>query len=409
METFDWAFGVAEVPAPGQAPFDHPKIYREVEAGPGVASASRAEAIWLNRVSAAFREADVALEAVLRKFDVVMWGAAGDQAKESMTPLSKATREAAEVAADVSVVVGRQAQGSADFKNAFPPPHVVPPDNIGWSDYVNPFSYAVKSGLRAMHEEVHIQVETHARQQYTSYADVSNERVSGVQKFSPLPVFSGEVGPAQTKPVDKIDPRFGYASTENTTLPTPVAHTPMPIPTQAQPNSPVAEPSPTPEAPAESGSAWVAPAAATAPNASGTGPATASSAGGAVVPPTSAGGVPAGGTGTGRGGAGKAGGNGKSGGERPGGGRSSVGGSGGGAKGTTGTTSARVVSGFAGAPGVADRGQRAEDKDHVNKYVDRTGEAWQELGLPQVAPAVFGDWDSQDQEGKPPRPPEADA
>ncbi|GAA4889263.1 hypothetical protein GCM10023222_56240 [Saccharopolyspora cebuensis] len=46
-----------------------------------------------------------------------------------------------------------------------------------------------------------------------------------------------------------------------------------------------------------------------------------------------------------------------------------------------------------GGAGARGRGQEGEDDlEHENKYMVDTDEAWDELGLPKVAPAVFGDW-----------------
>ena len=144
MVLFDWLFGTSETSRRTQEAFDHRKIFEELKSGPGVDAASRVAAGWSSTVSALFNDADTSLQQVLNKFDVVMRGAAGEQAKDAVVPLAKATRHSLEVAAQVGKVIAEQAQGSMDFKNGFPPPHEVPPDDIGWADYVNPVSYAAK-------------------------------------------------------------------------------------------------------------------------------------------------------------------------------------------------------------------------------------------------------------------------
>ncbi|MFI0465973.1 hypothetical protein ACH347_18015 [Saccharopolyspora sp. 5N102] len=184
---FDWLFGTREVRGQAQMAFDHPKIYGEIESGPGVAAASQTAAGWRDRVSTAFGDADAALDQVLKKFEVVMEGAAGEQARDAVTPLTQATRQSVEVAAQAGAAVQQQAQGSADFKNAFPAPYQVPPDNIGLTDYVNPVSYSIKSGVRVAHEERHDKVESEAREQYQRYIHVSNDRINGIQQFPPPP------------------------------------------------------------------------------------------------------------------------------------------------------------------------------------------------------------------------------
>ncbi|QIZ34295.1 hypothetical protein [Saccharopolyspora sp. ASAGF58] len=421
MELFGWLFGTREVPGRAQAEFDHPKIYGEVESGPGVSAASRAAANWRDRVSTAFGDADGDLDRVLKKFDVVLQGAAAEQATDAVTPLSQATRQSIEVAAQVGVAVEQQAQGSADFKNAFPAPYQVPPDNIGWTDYVNPVSYGVKSGVRAAHEEHHDQVETQAREQYESYTQASNDRANTVQRFDPPPQFTADVAPAGTASVNKVDPSTGFTSTR-TGSGTGVSRMSPGSFDGAGPTTPGGHPqaSPAPQAPAESGSAWATPPVAGTPVPGGTAPTPGPGVGGgfvggAVIPPGSTGGpgvgtggrVGGGGTGTGRGagGVGRGHGVGGGGGRVP--GSSGVGGltsgsfSGAGARGG--------ASGVAAGGGSAVRGKREdEDKEHTNKYLEPTNEAWKELGLPQVAPPVFGDWAAKEQEGKPPRPPEKD-
>lgn len=424
MKLFGWLFGTREIPGHAQAEFDHPKVYGEVESGPGVAAASRAAANWRDRVSAAFGAADGDLDRVLKKFDVVMQGAAGEQAKDAVTPLSQVTRQSIEVAAQVGAAVEQQAQGSADFKYAFPPPFQVPPDNIGWTDYVNPIAYGFKTEVRAAHEEHHHQVEAQARQQYESYTRASNDRANTVQRFEPPPTFIADIAPADTAPVHKVDPNTGYTGA-TTTTPTSTGQpssdrtgspTEVPSRTPGQPIVPNGQSmSPVPQSPAESGSAWAtSPAAGTTPL-PGTGVPTSPGVGGggfvggAVIPrgSTSGPGVAGrvgGGTGTGRG-VGGLGGSALGPGGSSGGGGSTPGGAAAG-----GNATRRGGAGAAAGGAGAGRGKREdEDKEHVNKYVAPTDDAWGELGLPKTAPPVFGDWAAQDQEGKPPRPPEKGA
>ncbi|WP_281288839.1 hypothetical protein [Saccharopolyspora hirsuta] len=208
-------------------------------------------------------------------------GGAGDQAREAVTPLSQAPQGAIEVAAQAGAAVQQQAQGSADFKNAFPPPYQVPPDNIGWADYVNPVSYGFKSGVRAAHEEKHDQVEEQARQQYESYTQATNERVNGIQQFPPPPTFTGDVTTASTTPVNKVDPSTSYTST-STTSSTPSGNTTSSSQSSSVPHtsstpSPSAptpsghsSTSPSPQAPAGSSSSWTTPPAASGTTVPGT-------------------------------------------------------------------------------------------------------------------------------------------
>ncbi|MGW1682613.1 PPE domain-containing protein [Saccharopolyspora sp. NPDC002376] len=441
MGAFDWLFGKQEIPGKAVAAFDHPKIYGEVESGPGVAGASQAAANWKEQVSTAFTDADSALDRVLKDSETVMQGSAGDQARESVTPLSQATRGAIEVAAQSGSAVQQQAQGSADFKNGFPPPHQVPPDNIGWTDYVNPMSYGFKTGVRAAHEEKHDQVEAQARQQYESYTKATNERVNGIQQFPPPPVFNADVSSASTTPVGKVDqPTTGYTNTTSTPSSTPststsstsdsgqsssVPHssTTTPPPSSAGQSSS----SPVPQTPAESGSAWATPpgtgGGAPIPGTTTPTPGTGGGfVGGAVIPPGGTGsGRPtpgAGGrlgTGTGRGvtpgpGAGVRGGPGPGTGNLGGGGRAGTGtpGTGTGSSASSATGSAAGRGGPSGAAGAAGagrgRGSGDEDKDHENKFVLENSELFEDLDLPKTAPPVFGDWANQ--QGLPPRPPE---
>ncbi|WP_190821878.1 PPE domain-containing protein [Saccharopolyspora pogona] len=417
MELFGCLFGTREVPGRAQAEFDHPKIYGEVESGPGVSAASRAAANWRDRVSTAFGDADGDLDRVLKKFDVVLQGAAAEQAKDAVTPLSQATRQSIEVAAQVGSAVEQQAQSSADFKNAFPPPYQVPQIDIGWGDYVNPIAYGARTGVRAAYEEKHDQVDAQAREQYESYTQASNDRANTVQRFDPPPTFTADVAPASTAPVNKVDPSTGYTSTTGTgtgsarTSPGSVGTTGSAAP-GGQPSV-----SPDSQAPAESGSAWATPPAAGVTPGPTVGAPTSGPGvgggfvGGALIPPgsTSGPGTGAGGrVGGGTGGLGS--------GRGTGGGGGSRGfGSGGSSGGSTSSSSSSGAGGRGGASGVAAgggsvvRGKREdEDKEHTNKYLEPTDEAWKELGLPKFAPPVFGDWAAEEQEGKPPRPLEKD-
>ncbi|MEU5845572.1 hypothetical protein [Saccharopolyspora shandongensis] len=417
MGKFNWLFGTREVPGQAQVSFDHPKIYGEVESGPGVAAASQAATNWRDRVSTAFGEADKDLDRVLKKFEVVIEGAAGDQARDAVTPLSQATRESIEVAAQTGAVVEQQAQGSADFKNAFPAPYQVPPDNIGLTDYVNPVSYSVKSGVRAAHEENHDQVEAQAREQYESYTLASNDRANSIFQFPPPPMFTGDVEPADTTPVNKVDPNTGYTITTDSGTST--ARTSPGAFDIAGPAGQSSAP-PVSQAPAESGSAWAAPpAASTTPGPIAGTPTSVPGigggfVGGTVIPPGNTATPGAGGqaAGSGRGGVGSGSGVGRGVGGRvlgPG-GSSGVGGSTPGSPAASGSASPRGgAGGIVAGAGPAGRGQRdEEDKEHTNKYAEPTKEAWLDLELPKTAPPVFGDWAAQSQEGKPPRPPEED-
>ncbi|MDA3648723.1 hypothetical protein OU416_32005 [Saccharopolyspora indica] len=409
MGAFDWLFGKQVVPGQAQAVFDHVKTYNQVVPG-SVVPMSHVGAAWQREVRDAFVDADAALSRVLKDSEVLMQGGAADQAREAVTPLARATREASEIAELTGKAVEEQADVSADFKNAFPEPHRVPPDNIGWGDYVNPYAFALKSGVRAGHEEVRDQIEAQARQQYEDYARSTNERINGIQQFSPPPKFTADVEPAKTDPVHKVEPTSSHTTAK------PEAEQPA-VPPVADPGPPSVPDQPAaaaaaPVAPAESGSAWVAPAAGGSPVAGGSAPAPGGAggvAGGVVVPPGGSGGRPAspgtgrgGGTGTGRGGdTGKG---------LPGGGRS---GSGGGSTppGSTGSASpaARWASGSGGVAGGAPAAggrQKEEDKEHGRKFVKGDRGAWSDLEIPKVAPPVFGDWEAEARKGKPPRPPE---
>ncbi|MER7077654.1 hypothetical protein SAMN02982929_06937 [Saccharopolyspora kobensis] len=423
MGAFDWLFGKQEIPGRAQAAFDHPKVYGEVGQGPGVHALSTAAAMWATDVSKAFNDADLALDRVLKDSEVLMEGPAADQAREAVRPLSQATQEAEDVAVRASALVEQQAQGSADFKNVFLKPHQVPPDNIGWGDYVNPYAFALKSGVRAGHEEIRDQIEAQARQQYEDYTRSTNERVNAIPQFSPPPKFTADVEPAKTDPVHKVEPLSSHTSTTGTRdeserpVASPVAD-PGPPSAPAVPHEPTASDA-APVAPAESGSAWVAPTASGSPVTGGSVPAPGGGGGvtgGVVVPPGGSGGRPAqpgsghGGTGRGvpGGGTGRGGDTGKG---LPGGGRSGSG-SGPTAPGSTGsgTSAARGSSGGGGVaggpPAAGGNRQKEDDKEHDRKFVKGDRDAWSDLELPKVAPAVFGDWEAEALKGKPPRPPE---
>lgn len=66
MGAFDWVFGKREVTGQAQMAFDHPKVYAEVEGGPGVEPLSAAASEWKEKVKSAFDDANSALERVRR-------------------------------------------------------------------------------------------------------------------------------------------------------------------------------------------------------------------------------------------------------------------------------------------------------------------------------------------------------
>ncbi|MER5388545.1 PPE domain-containing protein [Saccharopolyspora sp. NPDC002686] len=428
MGAFDWLFGGRDRTGPGQVEFVHSKIYGEVKGGPGVDSLSAAGKSWMD-VGTAFKDAAAALERVLKDTEVLMQGSAADQAREAVLPLAKATLEAADIAYATGVALDRQVDASSAFSFAFVPPHQVPPDNIGWSDYVNPVAFAAKSGVRVVHEDIRDQVAAHAQQQYEAYTQSTNERVSGLQLFAPPPKFTADVAAAETTPVSKVEPLSSHEDlsvtrdgTETSQLP--ASRTPAdPVPVSESVADPVTADEQPPEdsmseMPAEADSAWVPPVAGGNPMTGGSVPAPGlvgpggGVVGGVVVPLGGAGdraGLKSpspgpgsgrgGGTGTGRGVPGKPGGGGRS-------------GTGGGApvQGTAsaGGPAARGGSGGAavGGPSSGGRGQREEEKEHGRKFVRSGKDAWEDLEIPKVAPPVFGDWEAEALRGKPPRPPE---
>lgn len=427
MGAFDWLFGKDDGQA--QADFDHPKVYDEVDTGPGVAAMSQAAASWREKVSTAFSDADAALARVLKDADVLMRGASGDQAKDSVTPLSRATQESIEVAAQAGDAVQQQAQASADFKNQFPPPHQVPPSNMGFGDYANPVAFGYKTGVRMGHEKAHDETEKQARQQYETYTQNSNQRVGAIHRFDPPPKFAGDVSSAASGSGQQVATATGVSAGNGTGTPT--GQSAMP---SVDATSPESGANTAASAPAESGSASAAlpttgtaaaapaagsPAGAPAPSpASGPGVPGASPApgpggvfGGVSIPPGGAGGgsgapgrggvpggapVRGGAPGSGNGG-GNAGGNSRvpTGGRLPGGGYSGVGNPAtpGGNASTAGSSSARPGQAGVGGTAATGRGQRdEEDQEHTNKYLQPTNEAWEDLDLPKVAPPVLGDW-----------------
>lgn len=413
MGFFGWLFGQEEVQGNAQMAFEHKKIYEQWQTGPGVSSMSQAAGEWQQRVSTAFDDAHGELAKVLKDSQVAMQGAAGDRMRGSVTPLKQATEESIEVASQVGRAVELQAQGSADFKHKFPQPYEVPPSNIAWYDYASPISYGVKSGVHAQHEQKHDEVEAEARRQYEEYTQASNDRTNSIQKFSPVPSFSGDVSAAETRGVNKVDARTGDPSSGGTYSGSGAGTyrtsddlaggstgsagsggaTGPGGSTQPGGSSVSSEPS------AGSGSAWAPPpSSAPAPTpGAGTGAAPGGGSGGfvgGVAGGLGAGGGAGSGAG-GRAGSGVRGGYGAGGGSGSGrgafgpGGRAGMGTVGG--AGTTGTTGATGGRGAAPMGAGAGRGRDGEeDAEHENKYVLETDEAWEDLGLPRTAPPVIG-------------------
>ncbi|MDR7302855.1 PPE domain-containing protein [Haloactinomyces albus] len=417
---FGWLFGGDDVDTAHNG-FDHAKIYNEWQTGPGVADMSQAAGDWGRQVSDAFDVAHAELEGVLKDSEVAVRGAAGDSMRASAKPLQQATRESIGVATQVGSTVEQQAQASADFKAAFPPPHQVPPSNIGWTDYINPVSYGVKKGVQAKHEQLHDEVEAEARRQYEGYTQASNDRTSGIQRFSPVPTFGGEVNRAEAQPVGAVDPNAGGAgaggggsglqvggtyraaddsaagSGQSPTGSTPGGAAPGSggAPGSSGPGGAADGGNSAPADPAGSESSWATQPPATGGPAPlpGTGTPGTGSGGGFV------GGVVGGGSGAGsgvRGGAGTGVGTGRGGsGPAPGGrsGSGTLGTPGAGTPRATAPTASGAGGVRGGAPVAGARGGQQggdEDEEHENKYMVPTDEAWQDLGLPRTAPPVIG-------------------
>ncbi|MBB5153800.1 hypothetical protein BJ970_001334 [Saccharopolyspora phatthalungensis] len=383
-----------------QVGFNHPEKYKQIHEGKGPTELTNAVSAWKTNIGGQFDEVHSILDGANKKANLAWTGQAAEEHGTSLQPMAQFIDDAKTVSASVGDSAGQQVDNYFTVKNSMPPPvKVDATDNL-----------LEKGGAWLIGGETDLQKQereaTEKAQEAKRYYDNYSESTSNV---------------SQNLAFYPKAPEMAYApGSENSTGTNPTVGS-MPtgsgIPgggsshggssTHGGGSTGTGDYSggSSSSTPAQSGSQWSAPPAGTSSTGlpgggpgtgvpAGTGPGTGAPTGGfagfagGLGAGAGAGGLGAGGRGLGAGGAGRGAGMGA-------GGRAGLGGPGSGASGAGGAAGAGGRGGAggmgAGAGGRGQGKQGEEDQEHENKYMVDTDEAWDDLGLPRVAPPVFGE------------------
>ncbi|MGP4014419.1 PPE domain-containing protein [Saccharopolyspora sp. 5N708] len=357
-----------------QAAFDHPKIHRELNGGPGADSLSKVAG-----------ELSGPLAERLGRIGELVQGAIGrcnrswsGDASEAMTRESLPFQDVVRQSRELSIALARRVESQADHfsraKYSMPEPHHVPPLDLGFSDLV-PTNVGAKLAGQQVHEAMHNEAEQRARDCYAAYRASSNGTVRSLKPYPAVPVSVADVGVADTQRPIAVDPSTGYVGTGSSAVSTSrVAHDETTSSGSVPPHGSMGPgQTSTSGSPAVSESSWAAPTApgtgVTSPPSTGTG-GSPGVVGAGYVPATS--GTPGGATGPG---SGIRRGSGSSTRGGTGGGRTGIGpGSSAGTPGSAGTSARGGAGVFGGIAGPGQRDRSAEGEEHERKYVKNTDE-----------------------------------
>ncbi|MER5389891.1 PPE domain-containing protein [Saccharopolyspora sp. NPDC002686] len=387
-----------------QVGFNHPEKYQQIHGGSGTSSLVASVQGWKKGIAADFEEVGRLLDEANSKAGVAWSGQAAEEHGNSLKPMTQFVEDAKRVSESVGDSAEQQVQNFGQVKNSMPEPvKVDATDNLlekggawlvgGETDLQKQEREATEKAQEAkLTYDNYSQSTSNVSQNLAFYPKApemaydqgggsygTNPTVGSVPTGSGIPGGSGSgsgyTGSGGVSPGGGVGPGHGGGLPGGGYV----------------------------TAPQQSSSQWASmpPAGTGGPTnmPSTTGPGGGGPGGGfgMGMMPGGAGAGGAGGAGRGMG-AGGAGGRGLgSGAGGPGaGGRAGVGGLGG-AGGAAGSGSASGAAGRGGAGGMggaAGRGQGKEgeeDQEHENKYMIDTDEAWDDLGLPKVAPPVFGE------------------
>ncbi|MER7015577.1 hypothetical protein ABT324_29435 [Saccharopolyspora sp. NPDC000359] len=395
--------------------FNHPEKYKQIHEGPGTGQLVASVQGWKSGIASDFDEVAQLLDEANAKAGVAWSGQAAEEHGSSLKPMSQFVLDAKDVSTSVGDSAEQQVQNFGQIKNGMPEPvKVDATDNLlekggAWlvgseTDLQKQEREATEKAEEAKrHYDNYNQSTQNVSQNLAFYPkapEMAYEQGSGGYGTNPtvgsVPVGSGIPGGGGTTPGGGgggITPGGGTGTGHGNDLPGGGST----------------------GTPSGSTSQWTSPTGGGpgVPNLPGTPPGGGPGTGGpgiglGMMPP--GGGAPGTGTGTGAGGgrglgAGGAGGRGLgglgggSGSGGPGaGGRAGAGGLGAGGASGSGAAGAGGAGGRGGAGGMGagaagrGRGQEGEeDLEHENKYMVDTDEAWEDLGLPRVAPPVFGE------------------
>ncbi|WP_170210209.1 PPE domain-containing protein [Saccharopolyspora antimicrobica] len=396
-----------------QVGFNHPQKYQQIHGGSGTSSLVSSVQGWKKGIAADFEEVGRLLDEANAKAGVAWSGQAAEEHGSSLKPMTQFVQDAKLVSESVGDSAEQQVQNYSQVKHSMPEPvKVDATDNLlekggawlvgGETDLQKQEREATEKAQEAkQHYDNYNQSAQNVSQSLAPYPKApemaldqgsgsygTNPTVGSMPNASGIPGGSGYSGSTGGGGTGSTGGGFGSGSGGNE-LPG-GGYTSTPNGSSSQWTSPTPGGTGVPNLPG--------PTTPGGPNPNGPG------LGLGMMPPTGPGGG-GGGTGTGRGmgGPGGAGGRGLgglgggSGSGGPGaGGRAGAGGLGaGGAGGASGSGAAGGRGGAGGmGAGAAGRGQGKEgeeDMEHENKYWVDTDEAWDDLGLPKVAPPVFGE------------------
>lgn len=383
-----------------QVGFNHPEKYEQIHGGPGTGQLVASVQGWKSGIAADFDEVARLLDEANAKAGVAWSGQAAEQHGSSLKPMTQFVLDAKDVSTSVGDSAEQQVQHFGRVKNSMPEPvEVDATDNL--LEKGGAWLVGKETDLQRQEREASEKAQE-AKQYYEDYDRSTRDVSQNLAYYPKAPEMAFEQGSESygTNPTAGSMPNAsgvpgggatpggggggvtggGGGVTGGGGGTTGGGHGSTPAGTGSQ----WAPSTPTPGAPGLPGG--------------GTG----QGVGGGPGLGVGAGMVPGAGVGTGVGAGGGAGagargvggpgaGNGPGAGGRAGaGGLGGASGSGGGAAGAAGRGGAGAAAG-AGAAGRG-RGQEGdEDAEHENKYMLETDEAWEDLGLPRVAPPVFGE------------------
>ncbi|MEV0703830.1 hypothetical protein AB0I53_38765 [Saccharopolyspora sp. NPDC050389] len=382
--------------------FNHPEKYKQIHEGKGTTDMTGAVTSWQKDIGGQFDEVSSILDAANKKANLAWTGQAAEAHGSSLQPMSQFIQDAKGVSDSVANSAEQQVQNFGNVKNSMPEPvKVDATDNM--LEKGGAWLVGGETDLQKQEREATEKAQE-AKQHYDNYSNSTRDVSQNLAFYPKAPEMAYDQGSGSTG----TNPTVGSIPNGSG------------IPGGGGPgggggggswggniggggSGSTGGPGGGYTTPAQSGSQWSTPPGTgggtglpvnPGPNVT-TGPNTGGAGFGMMPPGGGSGGAGAGG---GRGlGAGGAGGAGRGAGMGAG-GRAGLGGLGGGSGSGAGAGGAAGAAGRGGAGGMgaggAGRGQGKqgeEDQEHENKYWVDTDEAWDELGLPKVAPPVFGE------------------
>lgn len=378
--------------------FNHKEKYEQIHGGPGTSGLNTAVEAWQKDIARQFDEVAELLDAANRQAGVAWTGQAAEEHGNSLHPLTQFIRDSKDVSEAVAEAAMRQITNFGDVKSGMPEPvEVTATDNL--LEKGAAWLFGTETDLQKQEREATEKAQQ-AKLVYENYSTAATDTNRRIPDFPEAPRTTFDPGPGGGGPNPTVNSPMGTGR----------GGSPQPVGGGVSGIGGVGQGAGTgPDnlgggytSPAQSSSQWSSP---TTPPSTGGLPGAGAGAGGAGTGFGGGGAMLAGGLGAGAGAGGRAGfGGGAGAGGRAGaggglgaGGRAGVGaGAGaGGAAGAAGSAaggrgaSATAMGGAAGARGQGGKGE--DDLEHENKYMVDTDEAWEDLGLPKVAPPVLGE------------------